>query len=108
VFQVYGLQDSFSPRDTQQNFAMAAGLRIVASDPSVTTPDSIWGQPTDPAPLSGNFNIAGALFTGALRQYAPGQYDGHFVAFNNPTASADVVRFLAETTRGKTPPVGAP
>ncbi|MCS6901094.1 MAG: dickkopf-related protein [Myxococcales bacterium] len=108
VFQVYGLDDSFSPRATQQHFAMAAGLAQVTPEVSLSKPDDIWGQNTFPPPFSGNYAKEGTFYTAALRQYAPGSYDGHFVAFQNATASSDVVRFLAQAAQGKVPQVGAP
>jgi len=108
IFQVYGLDDSFSPRATQQHFAMAAGLAQVAPEASLSKPDDIWGQSTFPAPFSGNYARDDVFYTAALRQYAPGSYDGHFVAFQNATATGDVVRFLAQAAQGKVPQVGAP
>jgi hypothetical protein len=108
IFQVYGLNDSFSPKATQQHFAMAAGLAQVSPEASLTTPDDIWGQTSTAPPLSGNYTAAEATFTAGIRQYAPDGYDGHFVAFQNATASGDVIRFLAQAAQGKTPQIGAP
>ena len=52
-------------------------------------------------------NRSGMRLTGVVRQYAPRSgddgglaYDGHFVAFNNPTAKRDVYRFLDDLAKG--------
>lgn len=107
VFQVYGQEDSYSPRITQQFFALALGAQLVAPDPTVTAPDDIFGLPSVAPPLTGNISVGEKSFTAAVRQYKPDGYDGHFAAFKNATASADVVRFLTQAAQGKVPEVGA-
>ena len=70
LFQVYGQADSFSPTATQQAFAMAASLGLVAPDASVAKPDDIWGQPTNPPPFSGNLSTGDKTFTGTISEIA--------------------------------------
>lgn len=101
VFQPYGLGDTYAPPITEQTYALAAQLGLVAHDPSVTTPDD-FGLTESAAPFGPNF---GAL-TAAVREYAPSGYDGHFVATRNPVAKGDVARFLGLLALGKTPVVG--
>jgi hypothetical protein len=65
--------------------------------------------PTAPlaVPAGGNVTVNGVTLTALLRQYVPGStYDGHFVAYDNPTAEADVDAFIAACVAGKTPMVG--
>ena len=59
------------------------------------------------APASGNLDVAGQAITALFRQYAPsGGDDGHFVAFDVPSARGDVLRFLAGSLSGIVPRVG--
>jgi hypothetical protein len=105
VFQPYGQGDTFAPTTTERTFALAAQL-AEASPPAAVVPDPI-GGPAMPAPLSGNATIGGVPITAVVRQYAPGaSYDGHFVAYQNDVASADVDRFLLGALSGIVPVVG--
>ena len=62
---------------------------------------------TLPAPLKGNVTVAGKTYTAAVREYAAaGGKDGHFVAFANPVAQADIARFLSQLATGGVPEVG--
>ncbi len=107
VFQPYGLSDTYTPAIVQETFALAAGLGLVAHDPSVSKPDPIGSLTTLPAPASGNLTVGGLPVTALAREYAPEKgKDGHFVAFDRPTARADVERFLAGSLGGKVPRVG--
>ncbi len=109
VFLTYGLGDTFSPEPTMQ--AYARSVRATLVEPVLTrrsngAPDT-FGLPSEPAPLSGNVTVEGARYTVALRQYEPPDgVDGHFVAQQEPTARADVQRFLLAALRGQTPTVG--
>jgi hypothetical protein len=105
VFQPYGQSDTYAPTTTERTFALAAQL-AEASPPSGVTPDPIGGSAM-PAPLSGNAMINGVPITAVVRQYTPGAtYDGHFVAYDNDVASADVDRFLLGVLSGSVPVVG--
>jgi hypothetical protein len=72
----------------------------------VTTPDAIGGNVPVAVPASGNLIVAGKPISAFVREYQPSGYDGHFVAFQNPDAEADVARFLADVVSGKVPTVG--
>ena len=105
VFQPYGQGDTYAPTATQRTFALSAQL-AEASAPGGVTPDPI-GAPAMAAPVSGNAMVGGVPITAIVRQYAPdATYDGHFVAYDNPTASADVDRFLLGVLSGTVPAVG--
>ena len=107
VFQTYGLGDTYAPPATLQTYAIAAGLGLATHDPSVKTPDKIGSFTEQAVPLSGNYVHGARTVTLAVREYqnSAGQ-DGHFVAFDVPTANADVVKFLAGAAAGKVPVVG--
>ena len=49
---------------------------------------------TTSASAQGNAALATLMATAAFRQYMPAGYDGHFVAFQNDQAKADVTKFL--------------
>ena len=106
VFQPLGLDDSYSPVDSEVAFALAVGAGQVTHAPSVTTPISIGGLAEQAAPFKGNVKKGAKTVTVAVRQYAPNGFDGHFVAFQDPTGQADVDRFLADVAAGVTPAVG--
>lgn len=58
------------------------------------------------ASVSGNIPLGPLVSTAAFRQYTPGAtYDGHFVAYDNATAQADVTKFLARVAMGQIPKV---
>ena len=51
--------------------------------------------------------VNGVTLTALLRQYVPSSsYDGHFVAYDDTTAEADVDQFIAQCVAGKTPTIG--
>jgi hypothetical protein len=105
VFQPYGQGDTYAPTPTERTFALAAQL-AEASAPGGVTPDAI-GAAATPVPVSGNALVGGLPITAVVRQYAPdATYDGHFVAYDNPVASADVDRFLLGALSATVPIVG--
>jgi hypothetical protein len=56
------------------------------------------------AGLTENVEIEGERFTFGLRSYAPPVgVDGHFVAFENAEARADVLGFLLAALAGESP-----
>ncbi len=104
VFQTYGLGDTYAPPMTLREYAIAGQLDRVASDPSATKPDAIDGAQDVAAGISGNVTVGSAKYTLGVREYGPpAGDDGHFVAFDVPSANADVVRFLSQGV-GATPP----
>jgi len=108
VFQPYGLGDTYAPPLTLREYAQAGQLDVVASDASVPTPDVIFDGVTPlAAGASGNVTIATKKYTLGVREYTPPlNTDGHFVAFDNATANADVVRFLSGAVGGAVPAIG--
>ena len=105
VFQPYGQGDTYAPPVTEGIFAAAAGL-TEAAPPSGVTGKPLFGTPK-PVPLGSNTTVMGKMITAVVRQYAPSSsYDGHFVAYDNATAEADVDHFLADALAGKVPMVG--
>ncbi len=107
LFQPYGLGDTFSPPETERAYAIGAALGLAAHDASVGTPDDIAMLTELPVPVSGNLTTNGKTVTAIVRQYAPASGDdGHFVAFDVPSARADVERFLAGAMSGIVPRVG--
>ncbi|NRA36251.1 MAG: hypothetical protein HRU17_23260 [Polyangiaceae bacterium] len=102
LFQVYGQGDSYSPPLTMQMFASAARLDVESSQ--VATADNTRGDDLT-APVAGNRSVA---ITGVVREYEPATgAEGHFVAFDSPTANVDIVRFLSMAANGEIPEVGA-
>jgi hypothetical protein len=108
VFQPYGFSDSYSPTTTEQAFAIAAQLGVVVSPPNVLDPDELGARVPVPIPGTSNMVDQGKPITAFVRQYVPNGYDGHFVAFREPSAQKDVAVFLADVVSGKVPQVGQP
>jgi pimeloyl-ACP methyl ester carboxylesterase len=95
LFQPSGTKDTYTPFKTQYPFAANAGLAFVDPIIDLTT--------TALPSAEGNIVLGGLKATAAIRQYTPGAYDGHFVAFKNDTAKADVQKFLARVAAGTVP-----
>jgi hypothetical protein len=103
VFQVYGLNDSFSPPITEATYAAAAHLGVVMHDPALDVPDVLRDPKEESAtPLKAN---VGMRLTAVVREYQPMGYDGHFVAYHNTTAQHDIYRFLDDLAKGIAPTV---
>jgi hypothetical protein len=97
VFQPSGTGDNYTPAAVQIPYALEGGFAFVDPiiDAKVTTVPS----------AQGNISLGSATATAAIRQYTPGSYDGHFVAFQNDTAKNDVMKFLARVANGEVPKV---
>jgi hypothetical protein len=109
VLQPYGQSDTYAPPATELTFAQVAQLVEVAPPAGVTGPPLFSTAPliVPPGGIGGNVMAGGMPFTAVVRQYAPAStYDGHFVAFENTAAEADVDHFLADALSGKVPKVG--
>jgi hypothetical protein len=107
IFQPFGQGDTYAPPVTEQTFAIAATLSEEALPAGVTEMYPTWMATPITVPAGGNAMVMNKSITAIVREYAPGStYDGHFVAFDNMTAEADVDHFLADTLAGKTPMVG--
>jgi hypothetical protein len=84
--------DTYTPDSTLVANAQGLGLAPVEqSDGSVLAP--IGKTPGIARPVSQN--VATGKATGAVFEYAPSGYDGHFVATMNPAAVADWMAFLS-------------
>jgi hypothetical protein len=71
------------------------------------TDDPFYGGSPLPVPAGANKMVEGVSITAIVRQYMPGStYDGHFVAYDNAQAEADVDHFIADALSGKAPLVG--
>ncbi|MGD0528032.1 MAG: dickkopf-related protein, partial [Polyangiaceae bacterium] len=106
LFQPYGQGDTYAPPATQQTFAITAGLGQAAA-PTGVTPDAFLVSATVPVPAGGNATVNGVDLTALVRQYAPAStYDGHFVAYDNATAEADVDGFIEACVAGQIPMIG--
>jgi hypothetical protein len=106
LLQTYGLGDTYSPTVTLRQYALAAGLDQAPPDPSAAPPDDL-GIPAETTAVQGNLTVGTGSFTLVVRQYGPpAGTDGHFVAFDQPSANQDVVAFLALAAMGQVPSVG--
>ena len=95
VFQTFGLEDTFSPPVTMENYAVAGLLPQVT--PALTELD----VPTQAPPAYGNVEHDGAYYTLGVRQYEPASGDdGHFVVFDVNQANRDMVHFFETATVG--------
>ena len=101
VFQVWGKDDLFTPQPVQSAFAVGARLWFVG--PKV---DELDVTPVQTS-VSGNVTVPRTI-TAAIRQYVPLGYDGHFVVFNNSTATTDASRFIGRVLRGEVPTIPEP
>jgi hypothetical protein len=100
VFQVWGKDDLYTPRAVQTTFAHAAHVGFVVpqvDDFDVMPATSVTGNITSPRTA-----------TSAMRQYVPNGYDGHFVVFQNTTATTDASRFIGRVIRGEVPTLPEP
>lgn len=91
VFHTNGLQDTYSPNPGLD--AMARALRATYILPFAGD-EPIEGVPSAAAPFGGNIVHNMMSYSVLGRQYAPADYDGHFVVFRHPDARADVAEFL--------------
>jgi hypothetical protein len=101
ILHVYGTNDSYSVVETQQAYALSAGLQVAA--PEV---DKFGLELTTP-PVSRNeyFGPVGKL-TAVEIQYKPdATYDGHFVSTQNPSARAAIQQMLVTAARDGVPTV---
>ena len=105
LFQPFGIGDTYAPQETEKTFALAANLGVEAP-PAGVTQVPISGATLLPSPAGANVTVGTGMFTAIVREYQPGTYDGHFVAYQNADASKDVDRFLYDVLSGKTPQVG--
>jgi predicted esterase len=105
VLQTFGSGDTFSTPVTLAMFAVAAGLDQVTPHESA---DPVYEEELPGAValgLTGNVGSAQNAVTQGMRQYGPpAGEDGHFVVFDVPAASDDMVLFVTGAV-GATPPI---
>ncbi|MDP3500364.1 MAG: hypothetical protein Q8S33_08530 [Myxococcales bacterium] len=111
-FQAWGKGDLFTTSQVQR--AYGSGTNAVFVGPKVDDFDA-----TPVMSAGGNVTMPRTV-TSVIRQYEPPftqatpmapkvyEYDGHFVAFQNPTARQDVMRFFGRAVRGEAPTVPEP
>jgi hypothetical protein len=105
TFEVYGLNDTYSPGITLWNYSIAGGFLQVDPVLGDEEPDFDITLTHAPAPVSGNLGTM--MFTHGMRQYDPASGDdGHFVVFDVPQANEDFVRFLSMAASGQVPAIG--
>lgn len=107
VFMSYGLNDHYSPEETQEAYARAGDFPHVG--PELRSLD----LKTIAEPAFGNVSIGGVDRTFGMHQYAPkaaangDAVDGHFVAVrSDQDGFPDVSRFLGQVFSGITPDIG--
>jgi hypothetical protein len=89
VYMSWGTADTYTPRSTLQANALSLGLA-----PAGKVLDD-YGTAAITRPVAANVLASdGAMRTAAVVQYDPSGYDGHFVALQNPTATADWTAYL--------------
>jgi hypothetical protein len=112
VFMTYGLDDTFTPVESQNAFAQAGAFQVVrrcdeTGDCSPLVPIPRVFERDPPVQNNVDYGAAGERTVG-LRQYRPPEgVDGHFVAWRNEVGLADTLRFLREALDGRDPPIGA-
>lgn len=106
VFQTFGTDDHFSPPETLRIFAGVAKLAVARADQSASPPFDL-GPEWPSYPVTQTTPMGESAYTMVVRQYGPpASSDGHFVAFQVPSAVEDVRQFLAQAALGTAPSVG--
>ncbi len=101
VFHLYGKGDTYTPPHSLE--IMVKAMRIPYVDPfefDIGSPKSV------SLPVSANMTTGGKDYTAFGRQYTPDGYDGHFVAFRNDQAKADIAQFFGTAVADGVPTVG--
>lgn len=104
LFMSYGVNDNYSPEQTQAAYARAARLPHVGPSLVPINLEQI------EAPASNTVTAGGSQRTVGVRQFEfdDDGDDGHFVAVRrNGPGHADVVKFLTAVMAGETPEIGA-
>ena len=99
----FGIFDAFEAEEGRQAHLNGA---VAQADPSATPPYNL-GPEWPTFPVEQTMGNGSNMYTAAVRQYGPvAQSDGHFVAFQVPSAVEDVRHFLGQAALGMTPAVG--
>lgn len=100
VLQIYGLSDTYSPKETQA--AMGAALGLFVAEPVL---EDLGFTPTA-LPARANRWAAGREVTAVLSQHNPAAgHDGHFVATEDAVARERISQFFGTAVRDGTPTV---
>lgn len=111
---IYGRKDTFTPDRGQRSFAAASGATLAIPEMQDENFDLIddLNIVTQSFPISANQQIPSVgVFTSVIVQYTPEReggrdlYNGHFVAYRNPNANQQLLRFLRDLSLGRTPSV---
>jgi hypothetical protein len=103
TFETYGMDDTYSPPATLDNYVIAGSFLPVQPVLSASMTD-IGRLMSAPSPVAGNLSM---MITHGMRQYEPANGDdGHFVVFDVPRANEDMVRFLSMAASGMVPAIG--
>ncbi|MBN1771115.1 MAG: hypothetical protein JXB32_07640 [Deltaproteobacteria bacterium] len=101
VLQIYGLRDTYSPKNTQSALAGALGLAI--AEPVL---DDLGPFASVALPASGNRRVGAGTFTAVLTMHdPPAGEDGHFVATRDDVARRRLAQFLGTAARDGVPTV---
>lgn len=118
MLHIYGLRDTFTPDSGQRSYAAASGATLAISQTDITGFDLLTDLDinTQSYPISKNYQVGSVgLMTAVVAQHAPENpgangedgevYNGHFVAYKNPTARSQLMRFLRDLSQGEIPQV---
>jgi pimeloyl-ACP methyl ester carboxylesterase len=103
VFMSSGVGDSYTPEKTQ--YAIAKGLWLKQSVTSGTAIDGI--SELEELPHTRTYGFGGGV-TAVVVRYEPGDYDGHFVMFNNEDAIKQADEFVRTMIADEYPTLIAP
>lgn len=110
LFMTYGLDDTYSPVETQRAYIAAAQLPVVTPQVDNQFDLGRYGLSLEAAPAEQNASVNGNVLTIGTRQYRPssGGVDGHFVGVRAGEAGrVDVDRFLRDLMAGDPPSIGS-
>ena len=114
MLHIFGLQDTFTPDRGQISFAGASGAEVATPHPLDADPSSLDGLDdlsSEGYSVSGNYKVENVgNFTALVTIHAPedesgSMYNGHFVAYQNPSARSQLLRFLRDLGLGDIPEV---
>jgi len=101
VLQIYGLRDTYAPKNAQS--AIAGALWLAIAEPVL---DDVGPFPSVALPASGNRRVGPASVTGVLSMHEPSAgEDGHFVAVRDAAARRRIAQFFGTAARDGIPTV---
>ena len=114
MLHLYGQNDTFTPDRGQRSFAAASGATLAIPNEKPEGFDMIDDLEilTQGYPLMSNQEIESVgTVTAVVAQHAPSrqdgrdQYNGHFIAYQNPQAKTQLLSFLRDLSLGRAPRV---